>query len=300
MITEQLQTHAAYTLEENEKYLGLAVKTLLEQNESLLLEARMIVRNGKERIIYHTAGMESYGALFTSVSPALHQKVVESIFQTINVVRNMPFWEKDFLDLRREHIYIDSINGNVKFTVVPRIFLDQNDAKIEWTENLIAVLTETLKLVCDDPRMRDIKSKVDAISNMPELIDRHLQTEKLIDAYANSFHVDIATTSASSVPLDVVLEYSGQAGHFSFVDSIDEFIMGKESQCNGIINISPAISRKHCKIVRDNAGYKIADIGSTNGTWVNGVRLSPNSLYELKDGDEIKLADIALRTRFEY
>ncbi len=300
MITEQLQTHAAYTLEENEKFLGLAVKTLLEQKEFLLLNARMIVRNGKERIIYNTAGMESYGALFSSASPVLHQKVVESIFLVIKEVQNMPFWEKEFLDLRKEHIYIDSINGNVKFTVVPRIFLNQNDAKIAWTENLIAVLADALQMVSNDSKMIDIKARVDAIRNLPELIERHLQTEKLLEMYKNSFYVENTVTTSSAIPRNLVLDYSGPVGHFSFIDSVDEFLIGKDSQCNGILNISPAISRKHCKIVRDNSGYKIADIGSTNGTWINGTKLTPNSMYELKDGNEIKLADIVLKIHFEY
>lgn len=46
-------------------------------------------------------------------------------------------------------------------------------------------------------------------------------------------------------------------------------------------------SRKHSYIVFTNGKYKIADTGSMNGTFLNGVKLDKDVEYEIKSGDEI-------------
>jgi len=45
------------------------------------------------------------------------------------------------------------------------------------------------------------------------------------------------------------------------------------------------MSRQHARIARmPNGRYAIRDLGSTNGTWVNGVRLGPGIQHKLQDG----------------
>jgi len=54
------------------------------------------------------------------------------------------------------------------------------------------------------------------------------------------------------------------------------------------------ISRKHCQISCKRTGgheeYFITDLGSTNGTQLNGERLKPDMAYPLKVGDHVTLA----------
>lgn len=54
----------------------------------------------------------------------------------------------------------------------------------------------------------------------------------------------------------------------------------------------PGISRLHAWLQRDeDGGYSLADAGSTNGTRVNGAKLSKDEARPLNDGDEIALGD---------
>ena len=50
------------------------------------------------------------------------------------------------------------------------------------------------------------------------------------------------------------------------------------------------ISVVHAAIHHDDDGVKIMDVGSKNGTYVNGRRLIPQQYYMLRDGDEIRLS----------
>jgi uncharacterized protein involved in exopolysaccharide biosynthesis len=55
-----------------------------------------------------------------------------------------------------------------------------------------------------------------------------------------------------------------------------------------------AISTKHAKIVWDGKRHSLVDLGSTNGTFLNGRRLERNESTPLDFGDTIQVADIVL------
>lgn len=72
----------------------------------------------------------------------------------------------------------------------------------------------------------------------------------------------------------------------------NEFIIGKERRrVDYCISDNNSISRAHCKIkVRGGRCY-ITDLNSTNCTYVNGTRVSPNQEVVLSKGDTIKVSD---------
>ncbi|HLF01248.1 MAG TPA: FHA domain-containing protein, partial [Anaerolineales bacterium] len=56
------------------------------------------------------------------------------------------------------------------------------------------------------------------------------------------------------------------------------------------------VSRFHCRIfVPDDGIYRLMDMGSFNGTWVNGRRLESKEAVSLGDGDQIHLGGIAFK-----
>jgi len=51
-------------------------------------------------------------------------------------------------------------------------------------------------------------------------------------------------------------------------------------------------SRAHCRIDRHAGGYRISDLNSSNGTTVNGQRITS---HELAEGDEVRIGATVLR-----
>lgn len=74
----------------------------------------------------------------------------------------------------------------------------------------------------------------------------------------------------------------------------DQITVGR-SAGNDLVLADPEISRRHVRVIRRADGYAVEDIGSTNGTFVNGQRISHLTL--LQDGDTIDLGD-TVRLRF--
>jgi DNA-binding NtrC family response regulator len=63
---------------------------------------------------------------------------------------------------------------------------------------------------------------------------------------------------------------------------------------NDLVLSDPAVSRFHCKLTYDAAGWRLQDNGSLNGTWLDGVRVRD---ADLGDGGVIALGDSTLHVR---
>jgi pSer/pThr/pTyr-binding forkhead associated (FHA) protein len=65
--------------------------------------------------------------------------------------------------------------------------------------------------------------------------------------------------------------------------------VGRRTGNDIVINGDPFISGRHCDISCDASGCYIVDVGSTNGTLVNGARLEPHQKQLLLDGDAVSI-----------
>src|SRR5512135_925437 len=68
----------------------------------------------------------------------------------------------------------------------------------------------------------------------------------------------------------------------------DSYTIGREAG-NEIVIEDAQVSRRHATLTRQGTTYVLEDIGSTNGTYVNGKRVTAPVL--LSNGDTIGLAD---------
>jgi pSer/pThr/pTyr-binding forkhead associated (FHA) protein len=67
-----------------------------------------------------------------------------------------------------------------------------------------------------------------------------------------------------------------------------EIYIGRESSNTIIIN-DAQVSRRHAKMESQGSGYLIHDLGSTNGTFINGARIS--GMQTLNPGDTVALGE---------
>ena len=64
-----------------------------------------------------------------------------------------------------------------------------------------------------------------------------------------------------------------------------EVTIGRSRQ-NTIRLLAEQASRRHCKLVRTERGYRVVDLNSSNGTYLNGLKVSEQ---DLADGDSLRL-----------
>jgi len=93
-------------------------------------------------------------------------------------------------------------------------------------------------------------------------------------------------------------EDDGQGAHLSGVsegvkDKIfalrgDRVVLGRASGCDIVIS-DASVSSEHCRLSRESDGWRVANLLSTNGTFVNNNKISNGFLA---DGDRLRLGRV--------
>ena len=69
-------------------------------------------------------------------------------------------------------------------------------------------------------------------------------------------------------------------------------LVGRHHACDVRID-SSRVSRRHCCLAVDRNQVFVRDLGSINGTWVNGARIESRAV--LRHGDEFRIAHLHFR-----
>jgi len=81
-----------------------------------------------------------------------------------------------------------------------------------------------------------------------------------------------------------------QGGEYPLTDS-GELVIGRASDLD-LVLVEDMVSRKHAKLTLQDGGISIADLGSTNGTFVNGEKVKK---AQLKLGDRVLIGTSILK-----
>lgn len=93
---------------------------------------------------------------------------------------------------------------------------------------------------------------------------------------------------------------------FATVPIIERIVVGR-TQDNEVVDfdLTPydayhyGVSRRHAIMLLLDDFLYIEDLGSTNGTRINGFQLTSKQRYRLRDGDEIEFARLRMTIKFE-
>jgi pSer/pThr/pTyr-binding forkhead associated (FHA) protein len=89
--------------------------------------------------------------------------------------------------------------------------------------------------------------------------------------------------------MEVVLAiFRPGAERMSFAVANDVTVIGRQEDCDLRIGILD-VSRRHCRIIKDDNQLEVEDLGSSNGTYLNGLRVTEAMV---KAGDVIQVGPV--------
>src|SRR5215468_1060002 len=99
--------------------------------------------------------------------------------------------------------------------------------------------------------------------------------------------------------MEVVLRVTSgpHAGQECVLDEQDTCIVGRSKQAGFAMHEDRLLSREHFRIAISPPICLLEDLGSTNGTKVNGLRVAKT---QLRDGDVITAGDSAFVVQVEH
>ncbi|MBO9367086.1 MAG: FHA domain-containing protein, partial [Roseiflexus sp.] len=102
------------------------------------------------------------------------------------------------------------------------------------------------------------------------------------------------------------LVFDNGVGEIQIPGDRSEITIGREDPISGIhpeIDLTPfggesgGVSRQHARLIRSGEQWSIVDLGSTNYTRVDGVRIEPGAPHPLKDGTRLQFGRLTVTFR---
>jgi predicted component of type VI protein secretion system len=93
----------------------------------------------------------------------------------------------------------------------------------------------------------------------------------------------------------VLVMFRADGARRSFPLTRDVTVIGRREDCDLRIPLTE-VSRKHCRIVKDNGSLRVEDLGSSNGTFHNGGRVQES---RIEPGDQLQVGPVQFTVQIE-
>ena len=143
--------------------------------------------------------------------------------------------------------------------------------------------------------------------DMPKtsLLDDHVPAPVMPDTERDAR----ASTSRLAAPWRLLMQIGGENQTTVGIEVKGRIVLGRGDPVANYypdLDLSPyggqegGVSRRHATIIQDdeNKALYLEDLGSTNGTRINGFSLESRRRYRLRDGDELEFGKVQMILRF--
>jgi len=123
-----------------------------------------------------------------------------------------------------------------------------------------------------------------------------ITTKRLLENRISISPEEIEVLIKSSIPEKGLAIYLVDHDELILLDEEQtEIILGRRAKdtVGDIIDIGTYdefVSRRHAKVIKDDSGYSIMDLGSSNGTWLEDKRLIRQKPYSFRSGAHLWFA----------
>lgn len=290
--------NTAYILEDDSVFHRTGYKVLMGQEKNGFIKCSKVLHNGKIKLLYFTAGQKNLKNMLSLIDSDTFITIITNIIKSVIDIKNNGFLSCQNLDLSFDKIFVDTHTLGVRLIYLP--VNNENDDILSFESEL---RTDLIKVITSTPAFSN--AKMNRISSL--LSNGTLSLNELY----NSIKSEILGQTYVSPPIDnvsgdnrvmfasqpkLIFTSSDPKNPLKLVINSPNYVIGKNpAKVNGVISFNKAIGRVHCRFVFKNNSYYIIDgdgtRGSTNGTYVNGVRLKDMQPVPVKNRDIIRLAN---------
>lgn len=274
----------SYILSDNSTFLPTEYKVLQSQANSCFVKCMKMLYNGKIQLYYITSNLKPFSSLLPTLDSESFLTIVSNLFADIIDVKHNGFLSCQNIDISFDRIYVEPSTFKVQLVYLPvseRNFADGSLFESELRTSLVKIISGISTLASP----KTIQLSADLSNGM-------LSLEDLLSRGKSVQDDPVPTPPNPSVAGVIRITAMNSPTRFELVVNKDEYTIGKSAgSVDGVIPFNKMISRIHCRIVRNGGNVTITDLQSSNGTYVNKVRLQANQPCQLKNGDVIRLAN---------
>lgn len=280
----------ACILEDSSLFIPIEYKVMQSQTDETFIKCMKLLFNGKIQLYYLTDNHKSLKNILHSLNAESFMIIMGNLFSSVITVKNNGFLSCQNIDVSLEHIFVHPATYKVSLVYLPinkRIYFDTAEFENVFRTSLID-LVQNLPFLHSEKVEKFINNLSDNMLSL-ENIFSHLsgiaQVKRSNTFSKTSAERDLYNKTAKLVAINAPVS-------LEIPITKDEFILGrKQDLVDGAITFNKMIGRVHCKFVRQNGRYALIDLKSSNGTYVNNMRLQPEQPFLIHAGDIIRLAN---------
>ena len=277
----------SYILNNNNDFLSTEYKVLQGQSNSGFVRCMKMLYNGKIQLFYLTGEYKPLSSLLHMLDADTFMKICSNLIADVLDIKNNGFLSCENIDISFDRVYVDMTTQKIHLVYIPvsqRLFDDTLSFENE-------LRTSMIKLIQGLPALSVPKT----IKFAADLSNGTLSLENLYSTVKNGplpVSPAAAVAGIQSQPKILRLIALNAPGRIEIEVTKDNFIIGKKKEAvDGWISFNKTISRSHCKITQNGSQYMITDLKSSNGTYVNHVKLLPDQPYPINGGDIVRLSN---------
>jgi pSer/pThr/pTyr-binding forkhead associated (FHA) protein len=121
-------------------------------------------------------------------------------------------------------------------------------------------------------------------------------TPPVVETPPWTHRAEAATLTEAERTVELTVVAGHELGRSNKIRLSGKATIGREAVCDVSYPSDPEMSGKHCELIQAGAYVEVSDLGSTNGTLLNGAKLVTRQ--RLEDGDLIRAGRTEVRINF--
>lgn len=280
-----------YVLEPDSPVLATEYKVLQSQAKAgdHFVKCMCMLFNGKPQLYYLIDGGKPLSSELPKLNPNTFLTLLSSLVKNIIDVKDNGFLSCLSIDISFDHVYLDPVSSDVRLVYLPverRLFRDYSAFQSALCANIIEPIRciQAFSVPCILQLLAELNKSPKSLEDLYIAITEAKMSSAAPSAGGKDSRVKPSPSTLRLVALNA-------PSQFEIAVNQDEFLLGRNpALTNCAISFNKLIGRLHCKLLRSMGQYLVEDLNSTNGTFVNSVRLLPNQPCSIQNGDTLRLA----------
>lgn len=282
--------NVSYIIKQDDAFFMTGYKVLSGKENKGLVTCARLRYNGSIKLVYFSSQYMSLQTIVGYLDGVGVKTVLRNLISNVLAIKGNGFLKCENIEVSSEKIFVDRNTLEVYLIYLP-IKMTGNEYDKSVFENELR--TQLIKVLNTAASINDSGTKTilfELSNGNVSLEQLHRILQQMDMGYRNEKNSG-ETHEVRSMVQSMVLESLDGRNVFNICQK--EFVIGKNAgMSEGIISGNPAVSRKHCKIVRRDEGFYLVDLNSSNGTYLNGNKLRPEEPAHIVPGNQIRIANI--------
>lgn len=282
------QQSVSYVLKDENLFNLSEYKILHNQEASFFVDSAKLTFNGKVKLTYFVDGLISFKSISSTLDAFQFVTVLANLISSVIEIKHNGYLDVCDLNLEFNRIYVNPNTLGVKL-----IYLPLNDnlplgTVVLNNPEIEELRMNLIKLISTNPNL--ISGQIKSIREW--LSDNMMSLEDVYDCIRKGSTPIYTPPVAKASHSNLTLTALNTPAPLSFKIGTQDFLIGRsEDDVDGYVSFNQAVGRVHCKVINENGSYKVVDLESKNGTFINKAKIQPNKKMDLNNGDILRLAN---------